>query len=1079
MRQGPTPDVGNGYRAMGAIPPSVPGKLSDRAELNKILLDTVEALICVMDERGHFVLFNRVCEECTGFRFEDLQGRPVWETLIPLSEREGVRRVFDDLRQHQLPSHYVNHWLTQDGGRRLIEWSNSILSDPVDDTVLVIGTGIDITDRHEAELQARRRMELLTLTATIGDVLARPVPLDERLHRVVEVVQAELDAPLVSIWLYNDAHSTLRQAAWAGDGQEVDELSGSLSPESPVAEIASLQSPRCLHGAEQIGKLVGMGRALRSDIQSFAGYPMVADDAALGVIGLFSQAPLTTEERDVIGLVADQLTLAVQRHRSDEALLDSESRFRSTFEHAPVGIAHIATDGRFLRVNRRFGEIVGYSIEELLKHSFRDLTHPDDLPIDDEIARRLLAGDLASHAREKRYIHKNGGTVWADLSVSVFRSSGGGPKYFITAVADITERKKAQEALGDSEARLQAVFRVAPTGVAVVHKRAFLQVNDRICEMTGYDMEELIGRNTRFLYPTEEEYRSASAENRRQIAIRGTGSTETRWKRKDGDIIDILLSGTPLDPSDFQVGVSLTVMDITERKRAEQALRESEEKYRSVVERANDGIVIIQDNILRYVNPRMAEIVGYRAEEIIGTSYAEHICDEYRDATLERYGERLRGASLSQVYESAVLHKDGRRINVEINGGLISYEGAPADLVFLRDVSERTEAQREMNQLRNLLQNTIDSMPSVLVCVDGAGRIIQWNEEATRFTGTPAIRALGTTIEKAFVFLQPERERVAEAIRENAVHTMSRVPWEVGGKVRDFDVTIYPLRSGETNGAVLRIDDVSERVKIEEMMVQTEKMITVGGLAAGMAHEINNPLAGMVQNANVIMNRMKPGHPTNERLAAECGTSIEQISAYVDRRKIMPLLESMRASGEKAARIIRNMLSFSRESNTAPRPQNITTLVDRALELACNDIDLKKSYGFKSLSIVREYADELPLVPCHDTEIEQVLLNLFRNAAQALRERTDPEFEPKIAVRVLSERRTVRIEVEDNGAGMSESVRRRVFEPFFTTKPPGVGTGLGLSVSYFIVVDHHGGTISVSSRPGKGATFALRLPIGR
>jgi signal transduction histidine kinase len=301
---------------------------------------------------------------------------------------------------------------------------------------------------------------------------------------------------------------------------------------------------------------------------------------------------------------------------------------------------------------------------------------------------------------------------------------------------------------------------------------------------------------------------------------------------------------------------------------------------------------------------------------------------------------------------------------------------------------------------------------------------------------------------------------------------------ESEGEACFSDVTVYPLLSNGVEGAVIRVDDVTERVRIEEMMIQSEKMLSVGGLAAGMAHEINNPLAGVLQNVQVIRNRISSNLPKNREVAAACGTDMETIEAYMRKRELFHMIDSVIEAGTRAAQIVANMLSFSRKSGSSLVPHDITQLLDQTVDLAENDYDLKKKHDFRRIEIVREYGRDVPPVPCERSKIQQVFLNLLKNGAEAMRE-NEKEKPPRFVLRVSREEDKVRVEIEDNGPGMDEVTRKRVFEPFFTTKEVGVGTGLGLSVSYFIIAENHGGSLTVESGPGKGAKFVVCLPVER
>ena len=428
--------------------------------------------------------------------------------------------------------------------------------------------------------------------------------------------------------------------------------------------------------------------------------------------------------------------------------------------------------------------------------------------------------------------------------------------------------------------------------------------------------------------------------------------------------------------------------------------------------------------------------------------------------------------SLCAVFQSDVDPTEGDK---RILGIIAAALGAEED---------RRQAEEDLRRLRNYLANIIDSMPSVLVGVDPDGTVTQWNREAQRTTGVSMADAVGQPLVRTFPRLAVEMERVREAMQTREVRSDPRQTRKEDGEMRYEDVTIYPLITNGVEGAVIRVDDVTERVRIEEMMVQSEKMLSVGGLAAGMAHEINNPLAGMMQTADVMSRRLTDVEmPANQRAAEAAGTSIEAIHAFMESRGIIRMLGNIRESGRRAAEIVQNMLSFARKSGDAKSLHNLAERLDQTVDLAGSDYDLKKKFDFRQIEIVREYEENLPEVPCESGKIQQVFLNILRNGAEAMQEETKKgnAKTPRFILRIAHEQETgrVRIDIGNNGPDMDEATRKRAFEPFFTTKPVGVGTGLGLSVSYFIITENHGGEMLVESSPGEGTTFIIRLPIER
>ena len=289
---------------------------------------------------------------------------------------------------------------------------------------------------------------------------------------------------------------------------------------------------------------------------------------------------------------------------------------------------------------------------------------------------------------------------------------------------------------------------------------------------------------------------------------------------------------------------------------------------------------------------------------------------------------------------------------------------------------------------------------------------------------------------------------------------------------------VYPLVSDGVEGAVIRIDDVTEQVRMEEVMVQSEKMVSLGNLAAGMAHELNNPIAGILQNTQVLLTRLTRHFPANTIAALEAGTNMDAIREFMLKRDIIKMLELIRNSGERAGEIVKDMLSFSRKRSAQAALNDVHELIEKAVEFAFHAYNIKFACPLKNFRIIREFDPTLPKIRCEGSQIQQVMLNLLINAAQAAAEYEHRQEEPTIILRTKRDGDVARIEVEDNGPGMAEQVRKRAFEPFFTTKDVGIGTGLGLSVSYFIITEHHNGTMSVESEPRKGCRFIITLPIG-
>ncbi|SHJ47159.1 PAS domain S-box-containing protein [Desulfatibacillum alkenivorans DSM 16219] len=395
-------------------------------------------------------------------------------------------------------------------------------------------------------------------------------------------------------------------------------------------------------------------------------------------------------------------------------------------------------------------------------------------------------------------------------------------------------------------------------------------------------------------------------------------------------------------------------------------------------------------------------------------------------------------------------------------------------------IQKRKETEQALKKSEERYRTLLGTTPDAVVAYDEEGLVQYVNAAFVQTYGWSEDELMGKRID----FVPPhEAERTRQALGELSSGKFLDLETQrltKSGEILDVLLKSAPFfnHEGKVIGSMVIHHDITQRKKAQEMMVQTEKMVSLGGLAAGMAHEINNPLAGIIQNVQVIINRLTQRIPANIRAAQQCGTTMEAISHYVELRGLTGMFQSVVDSGSRAARIVDNMLSFSR-MNQQPvmKAVDMCALIDKTVDIASSDYNIKKKYDFRQIRIVRDYEANLPPVPCEEGKIQQVILNLLRNAAQAMAEQKGRQTLPTITLRVGAyDAKNVRVEVSDNGPGMQEDVRRRIFEPFYTTKAVGQGTGLGLSVSFFIITENHKGAMWVESNPGQGASFIITLP---
>lgn len=520
---------------------------------------------------------------------------------------------------------------------------------------------------------------------------------------------------------------------------------------------------------------------------------------------------------------------------------------------------------------------------------------------------------------------------------------------------------------------------------------------------------------------------------------------------------------------------------ITQLRQAKQALKENEQLLVNILESMNEAVAVFnKDFTFRVLNQKLEAFSGKSRKKMVGRTPWE-IFPEIKDTRItENLQNAMNGHTTSSI-ETQLNMFDQTSLWANVSHSPLRDEkGCIIGVVaVLSDITQQKKNQEELRNLRNYLSNIIDSMPSVLVGVDSQGRVTQWNHRAEQATGIGFEKARSQPLAKVFPHLSSEMARIQASIRDHQVIRDSKVLRENLEDPRYENVTIYPLVANGMQGAVIRVDDVTDQVHMEEMMIQNEKMLSVGGLAAGMAHEINNPLAGMVQTTQVMSQRLSTAAnlTANQKAAQAAGTSIEAIDHYMQTRGIFRMLDTITESGQRVAQIVSNILSFARKNDPDESVHDLNSILDKTIDLAATDYDLKKEYDFKQIEIIRAYDNSLPAIPCQASKIQQVVLNILTNGAQAMQESGTSA--PKFILRTYADpaRDMVCMEIEDNGPGMNKKTRKHIFDPFFTTKPTGVGTGLGLSVSYFIITENHKGEMLVESSPGAGAKFIIRLAI--
>ncbi len=408
--------------------------------------------------------------------------------------------------------------------------------------------------------------------------------------------------------------------------------------------------------------------------------------------------------------------------------------FEATFEHAAVGMTHLAADGRYLRVNRAYCELVGYPRDELLAMRFQDITHPEDVEYDEAQTRRLTTGQIDSFTLDKRFVHKDGSVVWATINSSVVPDPESGARRFLTVIIDISDRKQAEDALRASESRFRALVEQSITGVYVYDQEAFRYVNQRLASMFGYAEDELIDRLGPVDLVAPEDHGTVKA----QMARRFDGRVRSahyivRGLRKDGTRIWVELHGTIM-ARDGRPTITGTALDITERVEAERSLRDSEARFRAIYDGVNDAILIIEpkNGMIVDLNNKAEEMVGYSADEVrrLGMSDLSAGDPVAAQAAAEEW-IRAAAQGAPQLLEWQARNREGETFWVEINMRAARIGGVERILVLARDITERRASEEKLRLTNQVFESTREGV----VITDAEDRIISVNPAFSEITG--------------------------------------------------------------------------------------------------------------------------------------------------------------------------------------------------------------------------------------------------------------------------------------------------------------------------------------------------------
>ena len=672
------------------------------------------------------------------------------------------------------------------------------------------------------------------------------------------------------------------------------------------------------------------------------------------------------------------------RKEMAKALEESGEQFEKLFMESPLGMVIVGADFLFIRANAAFCGMLGYTEKELTSLTFKDVTYPDQIAKDIVALNDLISGNATLYQTEKQYIRKDKGVVWGSLIVNAIRDKDNRFLHFFTTVEDITSRKRADEAIKRTAAEWRTTFDSIEDMIMIIDLDwRIVRVNKSVVSFLGLSYSDILGK---YCYDLMHWGKQSSEE--------WCFSKMLNSKKHEESVMYIDEKGTWMSTSVDPIfdgkgnitGAVHIMKDVTERKQLEEALRESESKFRDLVEKSIVGVFLIQDQVFKYVNARFAEIHGYTVDEVIVKKTARDLVLPEDIQKLNDDSQRLASGKFESFKnEHRIVTKEQEIRNVAVYGAYTIYQGKPAIIGTILDI---TEQKRDEETLMDLFSD----------------------------------------LEKKNV----ELENTYDELRES-----------------------------------------------QQKIIQQEKMASIGQLAAGIAHEINNPVGFVMSNLHSMgkySERLSQFIEIQSETIEKLSIGAEDVAAVLDglhkKRQTLKIdyvtndltnviKESLEGT-ERVKCIVQDLKSFSHKDESVHKLADINDGMESAINVVWNELkykaDVKKEYG------------KIPLTKCNIGQLNQVFMNLLVNAVHAIEEHGE------ILIRTEHRDGDIVVSVSDTGCGIPEDKLNMIFEPFYTTKKIGEGTGLGLSIAYDIVKKHNGG-ILVTSEIGKGTTFTVTIPV--
>ena len=736
-------------------------------------------------------------------------------------------------------------------------------------------------------------------------------------------------------------------------------------------------------------------------------------------------------------------------------LQEVTKRLEKIAEMGDDGIVVFDEDYKIEFANTIVAELTGYSKERLMGMDFRRLLSERDIGYLDQMHSEVGADESKRVCTEMEVITENGLKRDAEVCITIAEMEKDRVKTY-AYLRDITERKRMEREIREATKRFEKIAEMGDDGIIVFDEDSRIEfANQMASEIMGFPKDQILGREFFSLIGKRDE------EFLEEMVMRGEGMgqkvcTEMSLHTSPDQVKETEVCIAPTRSEDGQIKTYAYIRDITERKKFEKDLRESEEKYRNLFERVRHGLFISsKEGHFLDCNQAMWGLLGYlNKEEFLEIDIVKDLYVHPEDR--KTFIELVEKLGFIKDFDVEFKKKNGERIMVLLTatakrdekGTIIGYEGLNID------ITERKKMERELKEANDFLMNLIESSVDGIIVTDMKGDILIFNKGAENLLGYQAeevvgkmnIRSIyqpGVANEVMDKLRSPDFGGVGKLTSFSIFHKRKDGEFIEG----DLSASIIYDEKGREIASIGIFKDLRERLRIErelqkmqEALLQSEKLAAMGRLTSQIAHELNNPIYGIMNTLELLKTEIPPESK---------------------RRRILELSLS---EIQRLSEMLRNMLSFSKPEEEKRRPVKIDELLEGILLM------MEKQMRESNIQVGIFFDPDIPEIMASTNQMRQVMLNLIKNAKEAM---------PKggiLTVRTKREEDKVLILIQDTGVGIPEEIRDKIFEAFFTTKQKVKGVGLGLSVCYGIIKDH-GGEIKVESEEGKGTTFNIRLPI--